>query len=327
MKKIFIAMMAMAAFAACATEDTIVTPQGQAIAFGDAFVDNATKAIYENGAVPTEFKVWGNVAGKVADGEEQNFVALYGQDGANVEGSGVNQVYTCDVVRYWTPSCDFNFAAIVNGTAAEIENGLPTKVSYTLNANDPADLLYASATATTDAQGTPSGAGTTIITGETTPVVAFTFNHLLSKMYFDVTSSLDSAYAIEVKSISVTGFDNKGVYTISPAEGEANWAVATGSEKTTLTFANGASGAQLIIPVAQALNVTVTYDVKFGVGEGEKEVISANATKTGTIASTTYNANTVYKISAAIGLNEIKFTTTAVSGFGTSEQGGSVTIQ
>ena len=321
MKKLFIGILAMAAMAACATEDTIVTPQGQAIAFGDAFVDNATKAIIASANDIQGFTVFGNVKG-TGQGASANTVVLYGNSGANVEKK--NGVWECSETRYWTPTCAFNFAAVANGTGTDIVNGLPTKISYTLDATVPADLIYATAAATTNASGVATAAeGSSVNNG----VVGFTFAHLLSKMYFTVTSDLDPAYAIDVKSISVTGFENKGVYTISPAEGKANWAKADDSVATTLTFANGEGGAQLIIPVAQALNVTVTYDVKFGVGEGEKEVISANATKTGTIASTTYKENTVYKISAAIGLNEIKFTTTAVSGFGTPEQSGSVTIQ
>ena len=310
MKKLFFGILAMAAFAACSNENTIVTPQGAAIAFGDAFVDNSTKAIYEGDAVPNEFKVWGNVQGTNATP-----VALYGNDGANVQGNGVGSVYTCEEVRYWTPSCDFNFAAIAHGTAKTVEGGLPTEISYTLDSIDPADLLYATASAETDGSGTPTG---TIATIDQDKLVAFTFNHLLAKMYFNVTSGLDSAYSIEVKSISVAGFENKGVYTISPA----GWAKADDSAKTTLTFANGAGGAKVIIPVNQTLSVTITYDVKFG-----ETTISTNATKTGTIAACTYEKNTVYKISAVIGLNAIQFTTTAISGFGTDEQNGTVTIQ
>ena len=310
MKKIFIAMMAMAAFAACATEDTIVTPQGAAIAFGDAFVDNATKAIYESAEAITCFTVFGNVVA-TADVDTAIPVALYGNGAAVTrDGAALGAAWTCDVTRYWTPSCTFNFAAIANGTATEIVEGLPTEISYTIDADDPADLIYATASATTEPDCTPSVAS---------GIVPFTFNHLLAKMYFNVTSGLDPAYSIEVKSISVTGFENKGVYTISPA----GWAKAADSAaETTLTFANGEDGAKVIIPVNQTLSVIVTYDVKFG-----GTTISTDATKTGTIAQYTYKENTVYKISAAIDLNEIQFTTTALSGFGSPEQDGTVTIQ
>ena len=59
MKKIFISIMAIAALAACNKEEAVETQKGDAIAFGDAFVDNATKAIYEEASDLDAFKVWG----------------------------------------------------------------------------------------------------------------------------------------------------------------------------------------------------------------------------------------------------------------------------
>ena len=329
MKKIFIAMMAMAAFAACATEDTIVTPKGQAIAFGDAFVDNATKAIYENGAVPTEFKVWGNVAGKVAQGEEQNFVALYGEDGATVTGSGVNKVYTCNVVRYWTPSCNFNFAAIVNGLAKTVENGLPTLISYTANGDD--DLLYAAATAETNASGAPSG---TIATVSDKSVVAFTFKHLLSRVAVKFTNKSASAdYTYTVKDIQISNAYASGDYTIA----SETWS-GTGAMTTPLTFSAittaiaqnatvAATGAYVIIPGTPALSISFTAEVVFG-----GQVISTKPyTKTlNTDAESaaddfTFAKNTAYSFNVELPTpgEEIKFSITTVDNFGT---GSDVTV-
>ena len=318
MKKIFVAVMAMATFAACSNEEQIAAPKGQEIAFGDAFVDNATKAIYENGAVPTEFKVWGNVAGKVAQGEEQNFVALYGQNGANVAGSGVNKVYACDVVRYWTPSCDFNFAAIVNGSAKTVVDGMPTAISYTAAGDN--DLLYASATAETDSQGNPSGAGTTTIAGETTPVVAFTFKHLLSRIAFKFTvaADLDADYTYGVENVKVAG-----AYATGECTPAGEWSNQTGSidalefaNITTVDKTNGsvANGAYVIIPGTQ--NLTITFDAVCYLNGKEIKTYQYSKTVTNELL-----ANNAYTFVAELPVpgNPIKFTVVEVDGFNTPD--------
>mgnify|MGYP002514158703 CR=1 FL=1 len=44
MKKLFIAILGVAAFAACSQELTVDAPKGAAIAFDNAFVENSTRA-------------------------------------------------------------------------------------------------------------------------------------------------------------------------------------------------------------------------------------------------------------------------------------------
>ena len=317
MKKIFFGILAMAAFAACSNEEQIAAPKGQEIAFGDAFVDNATKVIYENGAVPTEFKVLGNVAGKVAQGEEQNFVALYGEEGANVTGNGVNKVYTCGVVRYWTPSCNFNFAAIVNGSAKTVVDGMPTVISYTAVGDN--DLLYASATAETDAQGSPFGVGTTTIDDSTTPVVAFTFKHLLSRIAFKYTvaEDVDPAYTYNVTNVKVAGGYKTGVCT--PA---GVWSEQTDTMPE-LTFADIENDAFVIIPGAPALTISLTAEVVFG------EVVISTVPYTITLNQTsddtdfTFEANHAYTFVVELPKpgEPIKFTVVDVDGFTTNGNG------
>ena len=71
MKKFFFGILAIAALAACSNEEQIAAPKGEAIAFGNAFVDNSVRAIDPSyGATNkvdgvdvrnhiTSFKVWG----------------------------------------------------------------------------------------------------------------------------------------------------------------------------------------------------------------------------------------------------------------------------
>ena len=194
MKKLFIAMLAVAAVTACAKDEAISLNQ-EAIGFGDAFIENSTRAIYEKAEDLTGFQVWGNVG-------ESNKVALYGDTGATVtrNSKALGVAWDCNVTRYWTPKSTFNFAAIANGTAKTVVNGLPTAISYTVN-NDPADLIYATASASTDASSVPTG---DVTEGK---VVKFNFQHLLSRVkvgFVNQISSFGTPSSIASFSIAVT---------------------------------------------------------------------------------------------------------------------------
>ena len=172
MKKIFIAIAALATIAACNKAEVVEAPQGDAIAFGDAFVDNATKAIYNEANDIKGFTVWGNVQGTNTDP-----LALY-PEGATVErgSAGLGAAWTCSVARYWTPSASYNFTAIANGTGTDLVNGIPTKISYSINSGDPADLVYGATTAATDESAVPT------VGVNSAKVVTFTMQHLLSRI-------------------------------------------------------------------------------------------------------------------------------------------------
>ena len=104
MKKLFFGILAMAAFAACSNENTIVTPQGAAIAFGNPFVENSVRAIDNTYGVGEnkieEFYVWGTVKGKHA---AEDAAAVYIFNGAEVNDDnnpGTEQAWKCSVVQY-----------------------------------------------------------------------------------------------------------------------------------------------------------------------------------------------------------------------------------
>jgi hypothetical protein len=59
MKKIFSAIMAVAALAACNKSEVLETPQGAAIAFDNVYVENATKAADLNKDNIQNFGVFG----------------------------------------------------------------------------------------------------------------------------------------------------------------------------------------------------------------------------------------------------------------------------
>ena len=316
MKKIFFSIMAVAALVACSKEAAIETPQGDAIAFGDAFVDHSTKAIYETANDLTGFTVWG----KVAD------VALYGETGATVTrgDKALGAAWTCSTTRYWTPSSTFNFAAIANGTGTDCVNGIPTKISYTLNGADPADLVYGTAAATTDASCVPSGS---VVTG--TGIVSFTLEHLLARVKVSFENQIEEDdYTYKISNVTLTTWD-KGVYTIADAtpwarEGEGTTAlpynaIASLAYSTTPT----AAGAQVVIPGASA-TLAFTYELKLKVGEEFTTIYTNTVSKT---VTTTFEEGHSYSLNVQLQAGgKIDFTVTKDTGLGAWGNGGATDI-
>ena len=172
MKKIFFAAIALAALASCAKEE-FVSVNRQAISFGEAFVDNATRADYSDGQELTTFDVFGTVTGTAGT------VNIFA--GIPVEGTvGGAWSYDQQYAQYWIPGADYNFAAVVDadgvGTStATATYGMPTTLTSTAATTGVRnDLLYAEA----HVEDAAADQG----------VVDFTFFHLLSKVRFTVTS-------------------------------------------------------------------------------------------------------------------------------------------
>ena len=298
MKKMFFALFAVLAMVSCSNEEVIEVNREQ-IAFGDVFVDNATRADYSSGKPLNAFKVYGTVSGT------QIF------DGDNVtRGSKTNgEAWSCDGdAQYWLPSSTYNFAAIVDGEATT--TGLPATIPFTVaDGAGNLDLLYATATVTTDANAVPDNVNTN-------GVVAFDFSHLLSKLQFKIVNATNQNY--KVTSISVTGVAQDGIYTVDGG----TWA-KNGNATTTLTFVTDpvdvagsatvevSEARQLLpVPVAQTLNVTITYDVM----DGGKKV--GTLTKSGEITQT-FVKNTVYAVTLTISGSAINFSFNTVGGWTT----------
>lgn len=266
MKKILFAVLALAAMASCSKEYT-VDYNKQAIAFGEAFVDNATRVDYSTAGSLKEFYVYGTVSGTMNGGGTVNIF-----DGDTVTGTVGNTVWSCTETQYWIPGANYNFAAVVDATvtAPDSSYGMPTTLTtiaddaLTDNMNLK-DMLYAEA----------SVAGTAITDTYNTPV-NFTFNHLLSKVHFTVTSNAQGGYYHTVTGISVSNFKS-GTFildnAITPATIDGGtWAASTDDDnKKDVPFAaienvTAATGGKtnadmLLVPNADAFNVTFTVDL------------------------------------------------------------------
>ena len=107
MKKLLVFALAAIGMVACVKEEVTLLPQGDAISFESAFIDNATRA--EDPSITTAtlggFKVWGFV--KEHDGEIFN--------GVEVTKNG--NVWSYDGTQYWVPKQPYYFAAL-----APVEN-------------------------------------------------------------------------------------------------------------------------------------------------------------------------------------------------------------
>ena len=287
MKKMFLALFAVLGMVSCSNEEVIEVNREQ-IAFGEVFVDNATRADYSTDKTVNAFKVYGTVSGT------QIF------NGANVtRGSKTNgEAWGCDgAAQYWLPSSTYNFAAIVDGEATAT-TALPATIPFTVaDGAGNLDLLYATATVTTDPNATPTGVNNN-------GVVAFDFSHLLSKLQFKIKNETNQKYQVTL--IKVTGAKEDGLYTI----GTSAWTTTT-EDTVPLTFgiatvAGGAtvaaSEARQLLPVAQTLEVTINYDV-FDASDNKV----GELTKTGTITET-FVKNTVYTVTAEISGKAINFT-------------------
>ena len=291
MKKVLFALFAVAAMVSCSNNEVIELNREQ-IAFGDTFVDNATKADYSTGKVVEGFKVYGTVTAN------SNTMQVFNGADVTRDGKADGVAWNCTTTQYWLPSATYNFAAIVDGEAATQNNGLPATINHAVA--DGADLLYTTATVTV----TTDGTATPISGVNGNKVVAFNFTHLLSKLQFTIVNTTDQTY--KVTSIKVENVAKNGVYSV--ADG-GTWAAGDAGE-VELYFGTAdvpaesagvvASKTHQILPLEQTLNVTITYDIM----NGEKKL--GEMTKSGSITET-FAKNTVYNVTATLSGTAISF--------------------
>ena len=301
MKKFFIAIVALAAAVSCSNDD-IISIDRQAIGFGNAFVENATRVDYSTEGALTKFNVYGIVTGtagtvNIFNGNE---VTQTKQNATDI-GDTNTWWYAAGAAQYWIPGASYNFAAVVDATIGDTDvdtNGMPTKLHTIVDdATDGnmnlKDMLYAKA----------SVAGAVVTDTYNTPV-AFTFSHLLSKVHFTVTSNATDGYRHTITNITVANFES-GTYTINGG----TWSGTTAkdvafAEIAQVTKATGAkSNADLLlVPNAATFNVTFTVDLYKG------ETKLGTETKTVAVDNDLVKGNSYnFTIECSVG-NPIKFT-------------------
>lgn len=310
MKKLFFGILAMAAMAACATEDTIEAPQGDAIEFGNPFVDNSVRATEAEDPSYTStslqaFKVYGAVNG-------QNIFA--GAEVTGVVGSNSAWALEADTpAQYWIAGASYTFDAVVKAKRVQTDAaGLPVYLEYT--ADGKTDMLHNRKTTV----GKPSDNG---------GMVAFTFTHLLSKVKFTVentTAAEATNYQYIIKNIKITNAYASGKYAVvDQKDGENNdvsagaWFDLTAGAHSIENLTVGSAKTQvckqelLLIPGA---SVGVSFEVEIQMFNGDEWVtipMDATAYNKTYTAVATLEANKAYNFKVVVGLgDQIKFTAT-----------------
>ncbi len=302
MKKILISMLAVAALVSCSKEESIRVDQGEAIAFGNAFVDNSTRAAVDpsygaNGVALTEFQVWGSVNGG------NGAVAIFANDDVTgtvgTDANGDPNVWNCDVKQYWIKDAIYNFAALVNATNdVTLVDLLPSKVNG-FTADGAIDLLYARSEE--NIPGKASG----------NDLVDFTFEHLLSKVKFTVENTSVGAeeYSFKVNNIVINGNKTGNVTLATKAwdslSNSGDYAVAeitVDADETAGTHKAECAKELLLIP--GDFNITFNVDIYNGTTKlGSQSYPVAGSAYAQTIAAG-YAYNFVIKV--AVG-EEIQF--------------------
>ena len=314
MKKLFALTLAAFAMVACVNEEITELPNGNEISFENAFIDNATRVGYAEADDLNEFNVWGYV-------ESTDAVAVEIFGGTRVYKN--NGVWKHDATKqYWFPERTYNFSALADAdprNVTVVENG--TALESVVFVNDAAeaenygtkDLLYATTTP--------------FVATENQGAVAFTFNHLLSKVMFNFENAFDGV-DVEIKNVTMTA-PKKGTYTFADKE----WTLDTTEADLTLSFGN-VEKIENIAPVKSKATaqerLTIPADASKSYAINFQVVISMNGNTLYTkdmssaVSGVEFEQGHAYKLSAAItpevlNLTEITFDVEKVNEWSTEE--------
>ena len=319
MKKLFVLALAAFAMVACVNEEVTELPQGDAIAFESAFIDNATRAA-EDPSTTTEtldgFNVWGFV--KECDGVIFN----------GTEVKKTNGIWGYEGTQYWAPNQPYYFAALAptNGkwsladpdkaTGEKAKYGLG-KISFT-NENGTEDLLYAKTMKQSAGLNEPNGA------------VKFQFQHLLSKVKFTFKNGFPTETASIVVSNVKMAVPLLGAIDLAQADYTKGWSCAVGNSTVALEFGNvqklaytksaEAAYERFTIPATDVDDIfggyIITFDIDLYMGAQKVYTVS----KTSKVTGYELEMGKAYNFTAEINpdnleLEEIVFDVHAVDGW------------
>ena len=229
MKKIFVAMLALAAATAC-SNDELVSVNQEAIGFDNAFINNSVRSVdpgYSQSNMFNDFAVYGFVEG----------ASLF--NGVKVAKTGVDNTELKSAwkyagTQYWIAGANYDFYAV-----APFEGGWSVQTGTT-----PSDAGATLSFTTTD--GTQDLLYAPIVTREGAnndySAVAFTFKHILSKVKFSFKNGYNaSAATICVRDIKITNANESGEVALAAAASWSNQsgtkAIAFGNATTEATYA------------------------------------------------------------------------------------------
>ena len=230
MKKIFVAMLALAAATAC-SNDELVSVNQEAIAFDNAFVNNSTRSVVDPSFVNTE------------DGIFADFVVYGYVNGADlfpgtpvsktISNTDLKSVWKYEGTQYWIEGGVYDFSAVAPLTDGNwtlvADSDSKDGLSLEFTNDGTTDLLYAK---TTPYTATASG----------NPMVGFNFKHVLSKVKFSFENAYNADYTtIKVKNIKIENAYAQGSVALTSAATdwtghngnvELDFGMATDAEET-----------------------------------------------------------------------------------------------
>ena len=318
MKKIFIAVLAVAALASCSKEDTVNVDNGALIGFGKVFVENSTRA-NDLAAGNFDFGVYGLVEkdGKSALIFNNQIVAADG---------------TYSPAQYWIAAAQYYFTAIAPKTNANwsyttttAHTGTITFNNMTAAANQDLLFAYVKPNVTPEQITTDPGA------------VCFTFNHMLSRVRFTFTNGFGagSNIKLEVKDVTITDAYASADLAVADGAPAAAWSnfgttfsknfgQVGGATLATLTDEGATMSASTehfyLIPANKTYNVTFTVDLY------QAGVKLDTYSRTATIPATEMKSGMSYDIKTTLTANNtsddgklypIEFKVTGVEGWDT----------
>ena len=217
MKKSILGLAALALLASCNNDEDIQLADKAVIGFNGVFVENSTRANDLTSSNIADFGVYGSLTKGGNSGLIFEDTRVYKNGDSFQYGDGD---------RYWVTSANYDFVAIapyegkqweynvVNNVA---DNGTITFNNQRAGANQ--DLLFASAERST-ADG---------ISGDK---VKFTFNHMLSRVWFTFQNEFNAGSKITLKVTDVTIADAHSMGTLVVKNGAvgATWTVTPNSD-------------------------------------------------------------------------------------------------
>ena len=319
MKKLFIAIVAIAAAAACSNVETVSLNQ-EAIAFDNAFVNNSTRIVDPSLTTETLKTNGFGVYGFVTNGSAT--APIFTDE--HVTWNNTNTVWEHPTVQYWIADATYNFAAIAPYGAYADVTAATTGLSLQFTNDGTTDLIYAQSDA---------------IVGQTTgnTAVAFDFKHVLSKVKFTFKNAYQATNShIAVKNIVITDADEVATVALSKTTDGVSAAWTNANDKAlTLAFGdagvieqtatNGAECANelFLIPSAER-TYNVTYVVELYIDGTKIDTYTHTATvKFAPAAGCCYNvaATITHKnLDPEQAQEAIEFTVTNIGGWNTPDE-------
>ena len=301
MKKLFVAVLAIAGLVACNNEETVLVQGPAPIAFDGSFVETRANEA-KDPSITTEnitgFDVWGfmdKAEGQIFDREHV---------------TGTKGKFTYANIQYWVPGHNYYFAATAPAQSKNIVLTTPATTDATkglgvvdFTVTDGAeDFLYSAVGPIAAPE-----AGATIV-----DPVKFELNHMLSKVKFTFTNGFDNELAtIDVTNVRMV-VPSKGTIKLDQDDWWSTNQWVLGTETVELAFGDACTGLEvresqeaanerIIFPANATQSYTITFDVKLWQGGVE----AYSGTKNGIVEGVALQIGKAYNFKVELNASNI----------------------